>query len=87
MREQRTTYNPMISVNIECGNNSVLSLNDLTSGDLELTIAHRQQTRPWFSGLRFFPGVSPSETIIVPKNRRCLIASYIIGNESHETPT
>lgn len=71
----------MIALNIECIGDKALQVNELPSGDVELVISNIPG-RNLFGRLSLFRTYSCNgeARIIVPKDRRCLLANTLIGN-------
>jgi len=68
----------MIALNIECIGDKALQVNELPSGDVELVISNIPG-RNLFKRLSLFR-CNGEARIIIPKDRRCLLANTLIGN-------
>lgn len=77
-----------MNLNIECPNEKLLKVDELINGDVEITIAKREMTatRHFFG---FLSRVNDRDKIIITKERRCVLANLLVGNETpvNETPS
>lgn len=68
-----------MNLNLQIYNNRVVRFDELRSGDVEVTI-ERGNSNQSFSYFFHLFGFS-EEKFIIPKERRCLIADFLVGNQ------